>query len=79
MSLLSRFFKSRKNELSQEIQSQLRMATRDHIERGMAPQEARIAAMRELGNIPLVEDAMREVLGLLWLRVNIIGQECPVR
>jgi predicted permease len=73
MSLLSRFFKSRKNELGQEIQSHLRMATRDHIDRGMAPEEARIAAMREFGNVPLVEDVTREAWGLLWL--EWLGQD----
>ncbi len=73
MNLLSRFFKSRKNALGQEIQSHLRMAIRDHIDRGMAPEEARIAAMREFGNVPLVEDVTREVWGLLWL--EWLGQD----
>jgi hypothetical protein len=73
MSLLSRFFKSRRNELGQEIQSHLRMATRDHIDLGMAPEEARIAAMREFGNIPLVQDVTREAWGLLWL--ERLGQD----
>jgi predicted permease len=73
MSLLSRFFKSRKNELGQEIQAHLRMATRDHLDRGMAPEEARIAAMREFGNVPLVEDVTREAWGLLW--IEWLGQD----
>jgi hypothetical protein len=73
MSLLSRFFKSRKNELGQEIQSHLRMAIRDNLERGMSPEEARIAAMREFGNVPLVEDVTREVWGRL--RLEWLGQD----
>jgi predicted permease len=39
----------------------------------MAPEEARIAAMREFGNIPLVEDVTREIWGLLWL--EWLGQD----
>jgi predicted permease len=73
MSLLSRLFRSRKNELDEEIQSHLRMAILDHIERGMAPEEARIAAMRDFGNVPLVEDMTREAWGCLWL--ERLGQD----
>jgi predicted permease len=73
MSLLSRMFKSCKNELGEEIQSHLRMAIRDHIERGLTPEDARIAAMREFGNVPLVEDVAREAWGWLWL--ERLGQD----
>ncbi len=67
MSLLSRLFADRKGELEEEIQAHLRMAAEDRRERGDSAEEARTAALREFGNIPLVEDVTREMWGWVWL------------
>ncbi len=53
--------------MEEEIQAHLRMAAEGRRERGDSAEEARTAALREFGNIPLVEDATREVWGWAWL------------
>jgi predicted permease len=60
-------YESRKGDLDAELQSHLRMAITDRIAQGETPEEARTSAMREFGNIPLIEDVTREKWGWLWL------------
>lgn len=60
-------FAHRKKEIAEELESHLRMATQELIERGMKPEEARVSAVREFGNIPLVEDIATEMWGWLWV------------
>lgn len=69
MSFLGRTFRyeSRKSELSEELRSHLEMAVADRIAGGESPAEARAAAQREFGNVPLVEDVTRATWGWLWL------------
>jgi hypothetical protein len=57
----------RKRDLDEEIEAHLRMAVRDRVERGETPLEARAAAAREFGNVPLVKDVTRETWGWEWL------------
>jgi putative ABC transport system permease protein len=56
----------REEVISEEIRSHLEMATRDHIARGLSPEDARLAAMREFGNVPLVQQSVREVWSWTW-------------
>ena len=59
---------ARQRTLRGEIEvASRRMATRERIERGMAPDEARAAAMREFGNVPLVQQTTREGWSWTWL------------
>jgi predicted permease len=58
----------RKADLSEELESHLRMAVADRVARGEPPAEARRAAMREFGNLPLIADVTRERWG--WLRLE---------
>src|SRR5215208_7792312 len=58
----------RRDELDEEIQSHLRMAIRDRVERGETPEQAEAAALREFGNTGLVKEATRGMWGWLWLR-----------
>ena len=51
----------RDREIADEIQAHLEMATRDRIQRGERPEDARLAALRELGNVGLVTEATRRV------------------
>ncbi len=57
----------RKEELDEEIQGHLRMAADDRIDCGEDPGNARDAALREFGNVALVEDVTRDVWGRRWL------------
>jgi predicted permease len=56
----------RKQELSEELESHLRMAVEDRIASGESPGEARAGALKELGNVALIEDVTRERWGWLW-------------
>jgi predicted permease len=53
--------------LDQDIRDHLERETRDNIDRGMSPEEARYAAVRKFGNVALVKEATREVWMLVWL------------
>jgi putative ABC transport system permease protein len=61
--------KLRKNDdqLRDEIQSHLDMATADRIARGQDPRDAAAAARRELGNLSQIQEADRDVRGGRWL------------
>src|ERR1035437_8515674 len=67
MRLLLGSFWRRKREIAEELEAHLRMATQEFIERGMKPEEARASAIRECGNVPLVEDIATEMWGWLWV------------
>ncbi len=56
MSWLGRIFERRKDDLHEEIEAHIASDIKDRIERGESPEEARIAAAREFGNMALVED-----------------------
>jgi hypothetical protein len=60
-------FAKQKDELSEELGAHLRMAMADRMERGESEDEARRNAMRELGNVPLIEDVTRAMWGGVWL------------
>lgn len=57
----------RKDDLQEELQSHLRMAVEDRVARGYAPEQARLDALREMGNLPLVADVTRRQWGGVWL------------
>ncbi len=60
-------------DLDEEIEAHLRMAVRDRVERGESPEQARAAAAKEFGNVPLVKDVTREIWGWGWL--ERVGQD----
>jgi putative ABC transport system permease protein len=66
-----RFFARRKRDLHEEIEAHLRMAVRDRVERGETLVEARAAAAKEFGNVPLVKDVTRETWGWEWLESTV--------
>jgi predicted permease len=68
-----RGFGMRKRELDEEIASHLRMAIADRVARGATEEEARAAAEREMGNLPLAKDVTRETWGWVWL--ERLGQD----
>ena len=56
-----------KASLSAELESHLQIDITERIARGEDPAQARAAALREFGNVPLIEDVTREHWGWLWL------------
>lgn len=61
------FWNRSKQDLSEELESHLQMAVEDRIAEGESPADARKAAMREFGNLPLIEDVTRKRWGWAWL------------
>lgn len=68
MSLL-RWSRSRPTdaELSDELEAHLRMDIAKRIERGEPPAQARVGAMHEFGNLPLVREVTRQQWGGRWV------------
>jgi predicted permease len=60
-------FWRRNRELQEEIEAHLQMNIADRMARGESEQSARQAAMREFGNVPMVQEVTREVWGWVWL------------
>src|ERR1700723_2018150 len=56
-------FQRRNRELQEEIDAHLQMAIADRVARGEAEETARQAAVREVGNIALVQDVTRDMWG----------------
>src|SRR6266508_3400686 len=56
-------WRRREEELEEEIQSHLRMAIRDRMQRGESTEEAESAARREFGNVGLIKETTRAVWG----------------
>jgi predicted permease len=56
-----------KESLSEEPEAHLQMAIAERAADGEYPAQARAAALRELGNLPLIEDVTRERWGWMWL------------
>ncbi len=67
MNLLFWRRKNRDEELDEELQSHLRMAARDRVERGESSEQARDSARREMGNVSLVKETTRDIWGWRWL------------
>jgi predicted permease len=63
----------RDEELEAEIRSHLEMAKSDRIERGESPDEARVNARREFGNVGLVKEVTREMWG--WTAIERLRQD----
>jgi predicted permease len=55
------------DELDEEIRGHLALSIKERIERGEDPESARLAAMKEFGNVLLTRDAIRSVWRPRWL------------
>jgi hypothetical protein len=53
-------------DLDQDICDFVERETQDNVERGMAPDEARYAALRKFGNLARVKEETREVWSINW-------------
>ena len=67
MTLWPRSLSKRQNDLEEEIRSHVQMAIDDRTARGESPDDARAAAMREFGNVPLVQDVTTQFWSGRWL------------
>jgi predicted permease len=54
-------------QLEEEIQAHVDLATEDYMAKGMKPEDARHAALREFGNVPNVQEQARDEWGWIWL------------
>ncbi len=55
------------NDMDQDISEHIARETQDNIDRGMAPDEARFAALRKFGNVGVVKENTREVWSVVWV------------
>jgi putative ABC transport system permease protein len=66
-------WEDRRRRLEDEMQEHIDLETRENLEAGMTPLEARQAAIRRFGNAPLAGDQSREAWGWIWL--ERLGQD----
>jgi putative ABC transport system permease protein len=59
--------KDRDRELREELETHLKMAAADRVERGEDPRDAAAAARREMGNLSQIQEATRDVWGRRWI------------
>ena len=70
---LPRWHRRQDADLDDELQSHLRMAIQDRIDRGESPEQAAAAARREFGNVLLVKETVRDMWG--WTPIEQFGQD----
>jgi putative ABC transport system permease protein len=63
----------RENDLEQEIQTHLKMAMRDRMERGETAEQAKNAVLREFGNVGLIKEVTRDMWG--WRSFEQLAQD----
>src|SRR5262249_43384758 len=69
----------RQEEFDQEIGGHMALSVKERIEGGEDPEAARLAALREFGNVTLTRDSMRAVWRPRWLdRAGALGQDIRV-
>lgn len=54
-------------DLEEDIRDYIEIETRENIERGMSPDEARYAAQRKFGSVTRIRERTYEVWGVIWL------------
>src|SRR5260221_12277947 len=59
-------WETRRKRLEDEMQAHIDLETQENVEAGMAPLEARQAAMKKFGSVSLASDQSREAWGWLW-------------
>jgi len=55
------------DDLDDEIRGHLALSIKEQIERGKDPHSARLAALKDFGNVTLTRDSMRGVWRHRWL------------
>src|SRR3954467_6669680 len=62
-----KLWRSRANDIDEEVATHIAMATADRIARGESPEAARSAALREFGNPLLIRETTRRMWAGEWL------------
>lgn len=58
-------------QLSEEVRAHVEMATEKNISKGLPPDEAHYAALREFGNVARIQEQAREGRGWLWVEQGV--------
>src|SRR5215471_12610650 len=67
------------DDFDDEIRGHLALSIKDRIERGEDPASARLAALKEFGNVTLTRDSMRSIWrGQWWNRVEALAQDLRI-
>ncbi len=67
------FWKRRDRDLEEELQSHLRMAAQERVDRGETPEQAEASARCETGNVGLIKEVTREMWG--WTSLERLLQD----
>jgi putative ABC transport system permease protein len=59
--------REQEEDLARELDTHLAIASDEQQERGFSPVDARYAAHKQLGNVTLLKEEMREMWGWMWL------------
>src|SRR5438874_10554365 len=54
-------------EMDEEMRSHIEMQTRENLDAGMSPEEARYAALRQFGRVESIKETCRERRGVSWI------------
>ena len=54
-------------DLEQDIRDHIELETRENLDRGMSPEEARHAVRRKFGNVDSIVEETWEVWSVVWL------------
>jgi len=66
----------RQDELDDEIRGHLALSIKERIDRGEAPEAARLAALKEFGNVTLTRESMKSVWRPRWFgAVEALGRD----
>ena len=64
------------DDLDEEIRGHLAIAIQERIDRGEDPRAARLAALKEFGNVPLTRDSIRSVWRPRWVEdIEALGRD----
>jgi predicted permease len=68
-----------RDDLDEEIRGHMALSIKERIERGEDPEAARLAALKEFGNVTLTRDSMRAVWLPRWLGMaEALGQDLRI-
>jgi predicted permease len=59
-------------ELDDEIRGHMAISIKERIERGEDPESARLAALREFGNVTLMRESMRDIWRPRWVEMAVL-------
>jgi predicted permease len=64
------------DDLDEEIRGHLALSIQERVQRGEDPAAARLAALKEFGNVPLMRDSMRSVWRPRWFEAaEVLGRD----